>query len=291
MKTKFLSLAASIAALTVTAQAAVLVSETFDYTAGALAGQNGGTGFTGAWTINNSAANVTSDSFAGSVPTGYSLATASNSATLAPSGTASVGVNRAFTTAIDTNVASTYFVSYQFARFDANNTASGEQFRLQFRNGTTEQFGLGLSSTELIEVTNGTAFTGVTTAGSAFPIGSADFATAPKYLLVAKITLGAGPGADSVSASIFSSADSVSVEPTSWQITRTGSITASTLTGITFSASANTTASAGNIAVDNLYLGETFADVTSAIPEPSSFAALAGVALLGFAASRRRRAV
>jgi PEP-CTERM motif len=46
------------------------------------------------------------------------------------------------------------------------------------------------------------------------------------------------------------------------------------------------------ILFDEVRLGTAFEDVTSAaIPEPSSFAALAGVALLGFAASRRRRSV
>jgi hypothetical protein len=41
--------------------------------------------------------------------------------------------------------------------------------------------------------------------------------------------------------------------------------------------------------LDEIRLGLTFADVTPAIPEPSSFAALAGLGVLGMAATRRRR--
>jgi hypothetical protein len=46
-----------------------------------------------------------------------------------------------------------------------------------------------------------------------------------------------------------------------------------------------------NVTFDEIRLGTTFNDVTpfSAIPEPSSFAALTGLALLGAAAMRRRR--
>lgn len=40
---------------------------------------------------------------------------------------------------------------------------------------------------------------------------------------------------------------------------------------------------------DEVRIGTTFADVTTAIPEPSSFAALAGLGALGFIATRRRQ--
>ena len=49
--------ASAVATAASTAPAAVLVSESFDYAAGPIAGQNGGTGFTGAY---NGAGNVTS---------------------------------------------------------------------------------------------------------------------------------------------------------------------------------------------------------------------------------------
>jgi hypothetical protein len=42
--------------------------------------------------------------------------------------------------------------------------------------------------------------------------------------------------------------------------------------------------------VDNIVIGTTFESVVTAIPEPSSYAALLGLVGLGFAASRRRRA-
>ena len=43
------------------------------------------------------------------------------------------------------------------------------------------------------------------------------------------------------------------------------------------------------IVFDEIRVGTTFADVASAIPEPSSFAALAGLGALGFIATRRRQ--
>jgi hypothetical protein len=46
--------------------------------------------------------------------------------------------------------------------------------------------------------------------------------------------------------------------------------------------------SSGQAAYDEIRIGTTFADV-SPIPEPSSFAALAGLGVLGLVASRRRR--
>ena len=78
MKTTTLVLA-SIAMFATLSQAIVLVSEDFGYSDGALNGQNGGTGFSGAWT---STTNVTSG-----VATGNNVSTRTLSATVGSSGT------------------------------------------------------------------------------------------------------------------------------------------------------------------------------------------------------------
>ena len=113
MKTTTLVLA-SIAMFATLSQAIVLVSEDFGYSDGALNGQNGGTGFSGAWTSNT---NVT-----GGVATGNNVSTR-NLAAPAPS-------------------TGTLWLSFDWG-FSAQPTGGNSYGGLTFFAGSTERFLIG----------------------------------------------------------------------------------------------------------------------------------------------------
>lgn len=289
MNKKLPILIASLSCLAATAQAAVIFSDNFDaYSAGTITGANGGTGFSDAW-ASSGVANVGTNNFGASVPTNYTLPTSANSVTINGNGT-SPTASRTLSSSIDLNPvsATTYYFSYLYSRTDTGNTGGGEQTRLSFRDSTgVEQFSFGFSSTEHPEILGqGGAVLG--TGSTAITVNSNAFSTAAKYLVVGKVTLGAG-ATDSLSMKVYNSTDTISGEPVTWDV----SVSGATIGGIQSTVDIIRLAGASGSQLttfDNVIGGTTFADVT-AIPEPSSFAALAGLSMLGLAATRRRRAI
>lgn len=252
------------------AQASLIVSESFDYASGALAGGTGGTGWSGAWTAfgNGSSATVQTGSL-GYTAGSDDLLTAGNKAYVTTtSGTS--GVSRTLASGFSDATTHTVYLSFTF------NWDEGTRFfGLQLYNG-------GTSVAEFNKLSGQTNFR-IQSATS----GGTAIVTDTTYLAVVRIDFNAS-GNDTLS--LFINPSSFDTEP----VTASSSISAASLgfdtirlaTG--FTSGSFTTAAA---AFDEIRIGTSYADVVpSAIPEPASAAALLGVAALGaMGAGRRRR--
>lgn len=261
----FIPVVALLLGLLAPARAVLILEESFNYTAGEnVTGQNTGTGFSGAWQV----------STVGSGGTGTVASAGLSYGSLNSSGNAWSDANTSTTyanqrpfdgTGLDTNGTSLWF------SFMINATANGDPTVSLFTNSnnyTTSGIGarINFSGDQVV------ARIGSTNGGP----GTFDFNLNTTYLIVGRLDLLNGPsgndtlrlwvnpttgGSDPTDASALS---------TSTQVAQTGWFGSTTYLTIRSSG-----AFSGSI--DEIRLGNTFADVTpTAIPEPSTYALLAG---------------
>lgn len=185
------------------------------------------------------------------------------------------GMIRTFASANLLNLGTDNTTYFSFL-WSESGSGGGGNINISFLDTATfgrKVFDLVTASSQLSLRANNTATT----------IGSTGFTAGATYLLVGKIQSTAS-GADTVSASIFSSSSTIGSEPVTWDLT--GSLDASD-TGRVLNRLYVT--GSGNIdRFDEFRMGDSFLDVTG-VPEPSTAALLLGFAALGFILWRRRQ--
>jgi len=264
------------AAICIPLQAAVLVYEGFDYSAGALAGSNGGTGWSSSWGINASAGGIAAggDGLVESpaqlsAPSDYALTPVGNSAEFD-----SVGGYRQFNAnSIDMSQDDTFYFSYLWSQ---SGTGGGGNISMAFLDDATNSRRIWETQTASQSLTMDFG-----NDSSAAP-GSLSFTAGTSYLLVGKIET--TTGADTISVSIFEAGTAIGSEPITWGLS--GNVEASdqnrVINRIRILGSGN------NDRFDEFILGDTFEDVTS-IPEPSTLMLVSMMGVGALAARMRRK--
>ncbi|MCC6682994.1 MAG: PEP-CTERM sorting domain-containing protein [Phycisphaeraceae bacterium] len=260
-----------LAAMPGTVPAAIVVSESFNYTLGAdLNGQNGGTGWGAAWvapTGQTYSAKLEVQDIA--APAGYPAATG-NQALAHTATSATVRTERALLNPISTNPVANQVLygSILFRRNDATNgagTENSEFFRLD-NASNIRVASVGQTSGELMTVQLGGSIVTTTTSVG---IGT-------DYLLVLKLTLNPAGTSDVLEAELFTAADTLT-EPGLWQ----GQVSLD-LGDVATKLVVNQARLAEDLHFDEILLGQSFADV---VPEPASM----GLLLAGGLLCRSRR--
>lgn len=257
-----------------------ITTESFDYPGGTIAANNGGTGWLQAWqggAIALSGGNLT---FPGHEAGGLAGTASGNRLDYS----SSLGVddysNRRMTTAIDFSQDGTYYASVLLRKYvDGGSEPGSDQIAVKFFDAslTTQRWGFGLGSTELFYVEGGPDV-------PAWTASQAGVALNTTYFMVAKLVTSA-TGNDEWYLNVYGPSDTVpGSEPVGWQMSFTG---ASDAAGIDLVRVEYGTNAEG--AVDEFRLGTTWASVTTAIPEPATYAVFAGLAALGWALLLRRR--
>lgn len=285
---KLAALACLSCLVPVAAHAGVLAQDTFSYgTDVSLAGQNGGTGWSGGWSITGGNKEV-SDNYdlSGAAPTGYTYPIAPNAVYIQGNGTNTAAIYRSLASPIDLASNSTVYFSYAFARVDSSQGGGSEFIELSLRSGSTALVNMGFDSAEKITIKdarpNGASSTN-TNVGYSF---TNDFSTTPKYLVVGKVVTSAN-GTDSFYMSLYSASDNISSEPTTWDVELTGQEFDETVDTLYLVAGRYTE----NVYIDNLTLADSYGSAI-AIPESNSWALFLGAmsisTLLGLRYRRRR---
>jgi hypothetical protein len=273
-----------IASASTSTQAALIDSDAFNYSGTALAAQNGGTGWSGAWftTSGSSANSLTDDGVSLQYPTSFEAPliaptpTGSHVKTGGTSGNANT--SRMLAQTIPLNVDGTVrFVSALFRKNTANGATANDNILLEFVDSSANRrWGVGIEGSGDRPWLNANGSTSPTTAVT---VGDT-------YFMVAKIVSSAA-SPDQAFLKVFGTGYGTQVpfaEPTTWDATITTS-TAAILDRIRIRIdSANPAATPGE--VDEIRIGDTWLDVVS-VPEPTSLSLL-GLAGL-FALVRRQR--
>lgn len=263
------------------ATGAVIVQESFDYAAGPLAGNNGGTGFSAAWVNKGTGAAVTAPGLTyGSLPTSGNKAL----------GATTISVARTFDSTGLTGDGATYWFSYLFAAPDTVSTgtsASGLSFFSDV-NGPYAQAGGFYLNCDVTSSTNMKLDTRIGgTIGPAVNIAGTNYHSGDPMLIVGQITFSDQANQDSLE---------VWLDPPLTGSAPTGSPTVSYLNGNWGAvAPANTAVywskyNDPDRVIDEIRLGTSFADVVP-VPEPGTpgLAVLAATAAAAFALRRRLR--
>lgn len=265
------------------------VNETFNYTTGVITNKAvSGTGLTGNWAGSHTLGASFTGNAGGAVVNNWSYATPGNYAFTPSANQFSITGGSAYaplTSSIATNVNGTYYMSF-FLRLSAGGTAANTFFNVglastQTNNADTFNFGKSSSNANF-----GTQFSG------SFDASTVAITAATNYFVVLKLDIVGGVAAanDTFSFNIYAANNDTilpTVAPTSWDYTRTGNLDPTK----SFTALAFRTGTGQTMLVDEVRLGTSWSHVAAAIPEPSTFAALAGLGALGLAASRRRSRV
>jgi PEP-CTERM motif len=262
-------------------QGGVLVSESFDYTAGPLSGANGGTGWNGAW-LTGASTTPTYSVVAQDItpPAGYG-APVGNQALINPnaanddSGGATPDIRRNLASSIDLDAAQTVYFSALVRREDQTNGGGTEHSTyLRFNSAAGANLvGIGHSSTEDFRLALNNAASDSATVN--FQIGI-------NYLLVGKLTLNASGTNDVLEGSLFAPGDTLS-EPVAWDHQ-----TAADISGVISQLQIGTQRRAGKAFIDEIRIGTAFADV-AVVPEPASVALLGLGGLIVATGHRRHR--
>jgi hypothetical protein len=280
LQKRTLLVAALAASLASSASATLIAYEGFNsYSSGALTGGSGGTGWLGNWATGGTSMNVAA---------GFSGAPGDQAA-FDDSSAARTNVRQWRDPATDLADGTVIWASVQ-VRHTAGTDAMFSLFQQSGQTGSafgiatttsdagTGNFRIGVRDTGTsVYAANGTTVTGAATAVS----------TATPATVYLKYTL---------STTALNDRLDVYVNPLTDPGVNPGSISITTRTFYVTSLGGQqgtgnlimTGFSSGLVGFDEIRIGTTFADV-SAIPEPSSFAALAGLGVLGLVASRRRR--
>lgn len=263
------------------ARAALIAYEGFDYGAATeINGQNGGSGFAGAWAsspaIGLSATSLAYPTGASYTPVGGSIsdATAGGSATRMLSGSidASQEGLTVYTSVLLNKLVTTASAGYGFFQFDSNSSVTDA----------------------------GTIYMGVGTGGVTFSAGDRADATptmAPTggaigltYLMVRKIIFHAGTTPDEVFLKVYTPTDTVGSEPTAdagWSAVShadAGNKWSAIYDRIRFDQGAN-----ARYALDEIRVGTTWSDVAYVVPEPSAMVMMAAGAFSLLMYGWRRR--
>lgn len=240
------------------AVAALIASESFDYSAAALGTANGGTGWSGAWA--GGTTNVTSPGL-----TFGTVGSASNNALTTNND--NNGAFRSIPSTLGTD-GTTVWLSY-LARSTASPVNAGYA-GLSLFNGATELLFTGKR--------NGVAFYGVGRTGGTSGDSTVAWDT-NTHLLVYKIEFGAGttPGNERIS---------MYIDPVAGVTPVTAAVTLSDVTNFSFNRIRIQSGNGPAIVTDELSLGTTFDDVVP-VPEPGTYG-LAGLIAMGLFARRRR---
>lgn len=286
-KAKLALLTLASAALLAPLQADLVLYEGFDYPAGALVNQNGGTGFSTSW--KNSGAGGDTVTYPGLEYTSgaNSLNVVGGYTTVTNTGTAgSYRDFSAITAASDT--VTTYWISVIASTGGAPYSVSGDEASLQFRNGSgTNVLSVGAFGTSanwrLRAIGNSSGFSNA---------GDAPSSSTEAYLVIRVDVDTTASAADNLYLWVNPDLGS---EPTI--AGATSSITGTNFwdngefslvrlrTGLIESGG---TAESKSLTYDELRLGTSFTDVAP-IPEPAELAAIMGVLVAALGFLRRRR--
>lgn len=214
-------------------QAALLASEDFDYSGNDLNGQNGGTGWSGSWTVLDAGDMATLSNDGTSVPfmgifgNGsriVSVSDSGNSASLVTTSPSSVAVTaeRPLSSAIALNADKTYYISMLIYKPAGSDADISFGFQSQ---GNTElpRMSWRYTADNKIRISSGSSAQATMVTDTSPAAGT--YASGQAYLLVMKIAASAS-GADVFSMKVFSDSDLVS-EPSDWDVT--SSITTSSV--------------------------------------------------------------
>jgi hypothetical protein len=274
-----------LAAATLASQAQITVIESFNYTPGAVGSTAAtGTGLTGNWGnfwFNNNVSGSSDAAFiSGSLtaPSGYGYTPSNNRLAYDPADSnnnSAAFVEFAPADKLDFGADATFYVSFLVRAF--NNGSTRAELEFQTDTGvnvfTIGETGAGTGQLNL----NGTASSGAMDTGSPNAIGTDN-------LVVLRIDALAA-GNDTLSASFWTSGvDTISTEPGTWDVTT--SISSSDLVSGIAARFEDGFANL-DVSFDELRIGSSFAAVT-AVPEPSTYALLAGFLALGLVMVRRR---
>lgn len=248
---------------------ATSVYEGFDYGSGALAPNNGGSGWAGAWTNTSGVVSLSTDSNSLAFPT--SLALTGEGRRVDDTGGGQT--ERSFSGGFAFNASNAFYMSFLLRK--SNGGASGDNLNLYIRetNTSTIALGVGIGSGESYQLQLGNAVT--STVNSAYAAGSTVFA-------VVKLVTGAGTTNDRAWLKIYNASDTVDlIEPSSWTLSYSTNITSSVLYDrFRIAAGANTEAE-----LDEIRMGNAWNLVV--IPEPSTIS-MGLVAATLFLGLRRR---
>lgn len=286
--------AATLLAAALPASAQLIAYEGFDYAAGTdnIPGLNGGTGFAAAWGTGAGTESVLASSMAYTDGLGNILQTTGGSGYF--TGTpAATSMSRSLSAARGDGT--TTWISFVAQRFGPDAYwAASVQFRSGDTGGTTEKITVG-------EISENNATLGADAANNWWGLfnqagaGGSAANTADGYLVTnltfVLLRVDNGVGAtDSVRMWLNPNLN-VAPDDLSASVTLSGLDLTFDRIRI-FSRNGGSGFANAELGVDELRLGETFADVSAftAVPEPSTYAALLGAATLGFVAYRRRRA-
>ncbi len=275
----------ALAVLSLHMPAAVLVYDGFTNYSDPLGLQNGGTGFGSSWQ-NGPVSNGGTDAVSSSAtlndgnldaPSGYVFQSGSSSGSdvngshidLTGGAIRNLGSNR-----IDLGTDQTRYFSFLF---NQSGSGSGGVLNVAFLSSSTlgrRIWESGTSSSSMsLDFGNDSSSAG----GVGFTAGS-------DSLVVGKLVSSAA-GVDTVSLSLWDRGSSISGEPMSWDLSGTVEVgdQDAVINRVYLTGGNN-----GNFdRVDEFIIGNSFADVTGVIPEPSTFALLA-MAMLGLLFQRRR---
>lgn len=245
-------------------QAALLVSEDFDYSGTDLNGQNGGTGWSGSWTVLDAgdAATLSNDGtsvpFMGIPGNGsriVSVSDSGNSASLVTTSPSSVAVTaeRPLSSTIALNADKTYYISMLIYKPSGSDADVSFGFQSQ---GNTEvpRMSWRYTSDNKIRISSGNSAQATMVTDTSPSAGT--FASGQAYLLVMKIAASAS-GADVLSMKVFSNADSIA-EPSAWDAT-SSITTSSVLDYFGFIQNSGT----ANLEFDRIMIGTSFSDVAA----------------------------
>ena len=288
MKQNLLRLTMLCGALSLnSAQATLFESDSFNYTGTALAGQNGGSGWNGAWftTAGSQTNSLSNDGISLNYPNTWESPltplTPSGSRVLTAPPTGQASTSRLLTQTIPLNVDGT--VAYVSALIKKNQLNGGgtnsDNILLEFTDNLgNRRFGIGIEGTGDKPWLNAN---GSTTPSTGPAVNPGD-----TYFIVGKIVSSA-TGNDTAFLKVYGTGYSSQVtvaEPTTWDATLTES-TSAILDRIRIRIdSGNNAGNPGE--VDEIRIADSWTDVVS-VPEPSSLALL-GLAVFARAILKRR---
>ena len=264
--------------------AALIASEDFNY-AGSISGQNGGTGWSGAWAGTGAGGNLLTSGTGQSLYFGQSPALTSDGSTHVWS-ESNKGNERDFTTTIPLNTQTLYFTA--LVRAYASSTSGGAS-EADLRFGFFTGAGASGNMRANVGISNGTLFAAATADGYlSGDTAAGAFVDDTTYLLAMKRVGGASGAIFASLIEADGNSATLAAEPGSWQVTQPGA-SGVVLTSLRFLTNGD---GDGGIRIDDLRIATDWDSAVAGIvvPEPSS-SALLGLGGLLLVARRRRSAI